>query len=144
MRLIVSFVAVGLAFGAVSCTKADRSASPALSRACSPARDYWQKPQPFAGLSWRNHVAIDHSGIVYWNGQRITRRQLADYLEQTKKLLPQPDVFLETEAGTPCAAIEAVRDEMDRRLACRTDRHCAEGIYGVWEHLPMPPGTPPS
>lgn len=57
---------------------------------------------------------------------------------------PLPIVFLETETGTPCALIEAIRDELDRRLRCRDEGRCAEGIWRVWQDMPLPPGTPPS
>jgi hypothetical protein len=89
-------------------------------------------------------VGLDRHGAIYWNGVRIDEHQLAGYLTQSHGLNPEPAVFLEVEAGVPCAALEAVRDEMDRRLECRRGGNCEEGVRSIWEGIPTSPGTPPS
>lgn len=88
-------------------------------------------------------VSLTRNDDIYWNGQRISEKQLAQYLELSRKLNPEPEVLLETEMGASCHAVENVRDQMDRWLDCKKPYpRCAEGIESVWRNLPTPPGTP--
>jgi N-acetyl-gamma-glutamylphosphate reductase len=57
---------------------------------------------------------------------------------------PEPWIFLETEMGASCSAVEAVRDQVEKHVDCSTGYRCNEGIMDVWEHTPVPPGTKPS
>jgi len=82
--------------------------------------------------------------MIYWNGQATTFPRLSHYLDIVATMNPRPHTFLETEMGAPCALLDRIRDEMDRRLQCRSEGFCAEGIWTVWEHTPLPLGTPPS
>lgn len=92
----------------------------------------------------QNLVGFDRDGSIIWNGDRIDGRRFASFLAGSHQLNPNPEAFLEVEAGAPCAALEAVRDEMDRRLQCRSGGRCAEGVRSIWEGVPAPPGTPVS
>ncbi len=70
---------------------------------------------------------------------------MSHYLAIVDGMSPEPVTLLETEMGAPCALVERVRDEMERRLHCSGFRGlCAEGIWKVWQETPLPPGTPPS
>jgi hypothetical protein len=123
----------------------EQAGKTALAQACSPPRDYWQRPHNFVGLSPpRIDVGLDRHGSIFWNGNRVSAAQFESYLALAQTMRPQPDVFLDVETGVSCQALEAVRDEMDRGLRCREDRICAEGVRSIWEGLPTPPGTPPS
>ena len=114
-------------------------------RACTPPNSYWQKPHNFVGLMpAMNHVAITRDGALHWNGEPISSARLSQYLRQSHQLNPEPVVFLETEMGVPCDALDAVRKQMDQALECKRSGRCAEGIQTVWRELPTPPGTPVS
>ncbi len=90
-----------------------------------------------------NLVALTRDGSIYWNGARVSRARLSRYLVISHGLNPEPDIFLETEMGVSCRALEAVRDQMDKSLECKAPySRCAEGIRSVWRDLPTPPGTP--
>ncbi|MEA3050800.1 MAG: hypothetical protein QOG84_2636 [Sphingomonadales bacterium] len=89
-------------------------------------------------------VGLDRHGDIYWNGERLEQRRFAANLTAAHLLNPEPEVFLEVEAGVPCASLEGVRDAMDRYAECRAGGHCAEGVRSIWEGIPTPPGTPPS
>ena len=89
-------------------------------------------------------LSLDQHGVIHWEGHVRSFAQLSHYLGIVATMTPTPHVFLETEMGAPCAVLERVRDEMDRRLQCRTEHSCAEGIWTVWEATPIPPGTPVS
>ncbi|MEA3038578.1 MAG: hypothetical protein QOE79_1091 [Sphingomonadales bacterium] len=89
-------------------------------------------------------VGLDRHGDLYWNGERLEQRRFAANLTAVHGLNPEPEVFLEVEAGVPCASLEGVRDAMDRYAECRAGGHCAEGVRSIWEGIPTPPGTPPS
>jgi hypothetical protein len=116
-----------------------------VERACTPPRAYWEPQHNFDGLMPPiNRVSLDRNNIVYWNGRAVSLRRLSRYLGIVHGMNPEPLTFLDSEMGAPCATMEAIRDEMDRRLECRNSGRCAEGIMAVWEETPTPPGTPPS
>lgn len=91
-----------------------------------------------------NRLSVDRNGAIYWNGRPSSLVRVSEYLTIVAGMNPQPFTFLETEMGTPCGLVETVRDEMERRLQCQDGGPCAEGIWLVWRHTPVPPGTPPS
>jgi len=91
-----------------------------------------------------NKVAVDRTGAIYWNGKPVTPETLNKYLSLTRTMNPVPVTFLETEMGTPCASLDAVRKQMERHLDCAGGMYCNEGILTVWDNIPSPPGTPPS
>jgi hypothetical protein len=109
-------------------------------RACSPPRSAWGQPRSF-GLVALNTIALDRSGRTYWNGKEVARDVLGRNLAQGAHLEPQPWIFLETEMGAPCDAVEAVRNQVERHVDCSTDR-CNEGIKAVWNNVPAAPGAP--
>jgi hypothetical protein len=103
------------------------------------------RPGNFEGLTPPiNRLSLDRNGVIHWNGRQTNLRQLSEYLRIVHGMNPEPIVFLDTEMGAPCALLETIRDEMDRRLECGPNRTCAEGIWAVWEAMPTQPGTPPS
>jgi hypothetical protein len=88
---------------------------------------------------------LDHRDQLYLGGEPITRRQLSAELEQINKVTgPDMPVFLDTEMGADCAILEAVRDQIDRSLSCKTSGRCAEGSRTVWKKWPLPAGAAPS
>jgi hypothetical protein len=89
-----------------------------------------------------NYVAVTQDGALHWNGKPISSARLDEYLRQSHQMNPEPVVFLETEMGVPCEAIDAVRKQIDEALECKKSRRCAEGIERVWQELPTHPGTP--
>lgn len=114
-------------------------------RACTPPKSYWQKPHNFVGLMARmNEVSLGQNGTLYWNGKTVSRALLDQLLRQSHLLDPEPVVFLQTEMGVPCSALDALRKQMDDALECKKSSRCAEGIERVWRELPSPPGTPVS
>jgi hypothetical protein len=135
------------AFGLAACGGAatDKSAERA-DRACTPPRAHWLRQASLgAGLGpGLNHVSVDRNGAIYVNGHPSSLSRMSAFLSDVAPLNPRPFTFLETEMGAPCALVERVRDEMERRLDCRGEGSCAEGIWTVWDETPSPPGTPPS
>lgn len=114
-------------------------------RACEAPRSYWEKPHNFGGIEppLITVVALNHGGLIYWNGTTVSPARLSEYLKTSHRLNPEPHIFLETEMGVSCRTLEAVRDQMDRALECRKPGSCcSEGIRSVWEDLPSPPGSP--
>ena len=102
-------------------------------------------PHDFVGLMpLINYVSITQDGALHWNGKPISSVTLGEYLRQSRQLNPKPVVFLETEMGAPCEALEAVRKQMDEALECKKSGLCSEGIETVWRGLPNPSGMPPS
>ena len=86
-----------------------------------------------------NYVSITKDGALHWNGKLISPVRHGQYLRQSHQLIPEPVVFLETEMGVPCDALDAVRKQMDDALECKESGQCAEGIQTVWRELPTPP-----
>ena len=140
-RARVSWLAAALVLSC--CSRAEPSAKP---KACTPARDYWPKPHNFRGLRpILFDLALDRNDKLYLGGELVTPAQLRRTLRASHQLNPEPEIFLHTEMGASCSALETVRDEMDRALECRKPySSCSEGVFVVWKHLPTPPGTPPS
>lgn len=116
------------------------------SRACTPPRDYWQKPHFIGGLEpVRFQVTVDHQSRVDIGGRKASMDELAKHLALVAAIQnPAPQVLLDTEMGAECRTIEAVRHQIDRSMNCRTSGQCAEGSRTVWMELPLPPGTPPA
>ncbi len=112
-------------------------------KACSPPRSTWGHPRSF-GLVELKRIALDRAGKTYWNGEKVSREALDKHLAQSPTLNPEPWVFLETEMGTSCAAVEAIRDQIEKHVDCSTGFRCNEGIMTVWDKTPSPPGTPVS
>ena len=131
-----------LPFVLVLSSLAVSSCSERTPRACTPPREYWNQPHNFLGLvPLRNDIALDHNGVLYWNGKPISNEQLGKYLRISHTLDPEPEVILETEMGVPCGALDAVRAKMDQNLDCKNSHRCGEGIPSVWRELPSPPNS---
>lgn len=82
-------------------------------------------------------MAVDRDGKTYLAGRQLSRVQFVTELKNIGALEnPEPVVFLETEMGAPCQAVEQVRSLMDEHLDCTNDGHCDEGIRSVWSELP--------
>jgi hypothetical protein len=143
MRALITISFVGLALAACH-DAAPGDVAQAAERACTPPRAHWVRQASLdAGLGPPiNHLSLDRNGRVYWNGRLTSMDEVSRYLSLVTTLNPEPFTFLETEMGTPCALVERVRDEMDRRLRCGDGGVCAEGIWKVWQETPTPPGTP--
>ena len=137
MRVFTSAL-LGIGFCLSACTAEPK-------RACTPPNSYWQKPHNFVGLMpSMSRVSVTRNGALHWNGQPVSSATLSQQLRQSHQLNPEPVVFLETEMGVPCEAVDAVRKQMDEALECQRSGRCAEGIETVWRELPTPPGTPVS
>ncbi|MGP7797128.1 ExbD/TolR family protein [Sphingomonas sp. CLY1604] len=138
MKILLSLLPAAIAaMLIVACSQHDP-------RACKTPRSYWQEPYKFGGIEpIMSVVALTHGGTIYWNGTAVSRAQLNEYLKISHGLNPEPHIFLETEMGVSCEALEAVRDQIDRQLDCRKPySRCSEGIRSVWGNLPSPPGGP--
>ncbi|MEH3048244.1 hypothetical protein [Sphingomonas adhaesiva] len=88
-----------------------------------------------------NKVALDRTDKLYWNGKPVSPAQLDKLLTQSRNLLPRPWILLETEMGPSCAALEAVRDQIQEHFDCSTKYECNEGIMTVWDNAPVAPAT---
>jgi hypothetical protein len=141
VALLVVVCGVAACGGAPTDNVAER-----VDRACTPPRSHWIPRGPLdAGMNAPvNFLSVDRNGAIYWNGRPTSLPQVSEYLALIATMNPLPATFLETETGAPCALVERVRDEMERRLNCRGAGLCAEGIWRVWQETPIPPGTPAS
>ncbi|MBX9813831.1 MAG: biopolymer transporter ExbD [Proteobacteria bacterium SG_bin5] len=72
--------------------------------------DLPQKPNPNAVEATKNKIVIDPAGVTYWNGQPVDDATLAQYLEQSKTIDPEPELQFQPD---PQARYEVV----DRVLA---------------------------
>lgn len=45
--------------------------------------------------------AIDSQGLLYWNGDRISREEAAAKFEEEGKKRPQPEIYLRADQGVP-------------------------------------------
>ncbi|MEA3028812.1 MAG: hypothetical protein QOJ53_2317 [Sphingomonadales bacterium] len=145
LRTLLALIFV--ASGVTACGgPAANNTAEGVERACTPPRSHWLQQGPLdVGLTAPvNRLSVDRNSAIYWNGQPSSLSRVSQYLSVVATMRPRPFTFLETEMGTPCALIERVRDEMERRLNCRGEGSCAEGIWKVWQETPIPPGTPPS
>jgi hypothetical protein len=139
MKFWLNFGSLLFGLALIGCAKPEQ-------QACQAPRQHWRKPHNFDGLMpMMNDVSLTRNGAIHWNGDRISSAQFSKYLIMSHGLNPKPIVFLQTEMGVSCRAVEAVRDQMERALECNKPySSCAEGIKQVWRKLPTPPGTPPS
>ena len=93
----------------------------------------------------RNDLSLARDGAIYWNSARISKQRLNQYLGVSHDMNPEPLLFLQTEMGVSCRALEELRDQIDRAMECKKPySQCAEGNKEVWRRLPTPAGTPPS
>lgn len=124
-----------------ACAKA-----PVADKACTPPRDYWQKPHFIRGLDPLSlQVTIDHQNQIYLSGKPISQTELKKQLTHVASIdNPVVDVFLETEMGADCEVLKTVRDLIDQSMNCRQSGQCAEGSRTVWNEWPPPPGSPAS
>ena len=109
--------------GIAACAKPEAgNDTQVTSRACTPPTAHWMRQGNFEGLMPPiNRLSLDRNGVIHWNGRQTSLPQLSEYLGIVHGMNPEPIVFLDTEMGAPCALLEAIRDEMDRRLeAART------------------------
>jgi hypothetical protein len=146
MRRTLAFLIL-MAVGVAACSgPATDNAVESAERACTPPRSHWMRQAALdAGLTPpTNRLSVDRNGAIYWNGRPSTLSRVSASLSVVATMNPRPNTFLETEMGTPCALVERVRDEMERRLNCRDAGRCAEGIWKVWQETPSPPGAPVS
>jgi len=142
--LALTIILVG---GIAACSgPAANNAIESSAQACTPPRAHWTRQAALdAGLTPPiNYLSVDRNGAIYWNGQPSNVAHVSEFLAVVATMNPRPHTFLETEMGAPCALVERVRDEMDRRLNCRAGGQCAEGIWRVWQQTRIPAGTPPS
>ena len=56
----------------------------------------------------RNEVAITRSGAILWNGQPVTKAQLASLLGVARQLHPEPELHLRPDAGARYALVDEV------------------------------------
>ena len=119
---------------------------PTATRACTPPREYWQKPHYIGGLiAPYTRISLDHQNHVFMSGKLATPQQLTAELEKLYAVTnPDMPILLDTEMGADCAALEALRNKIDRAMKCRASGRCAEGSFVVWMETPPAPGTPPS
>ena len=72
-------------------------------------------------------LAIDGSGALFWNGERIDRNELRARLQSASKLKPQPELHLRADKLTPYERVaEALSDAAKAgvvRIGFITDNH---------------------
>ena len=77
------------------------------------------------------HVRLDRHRQIFWNGSRIDRDTLQDYLEKVNNLNAQSEyVSVEIEPGTPCDAATTLRGVVAKSGLCSHLR-CTENAWNI-------------
>ena len=79
-------------------------------------------------------IQITRSGAIMWDGNqlgsdRAALGRLSQYLTQTARMSPLPDVFVAWERGTPCGTVDQVRTVMLQQLDCERSQNCYQGSW---------------
>jgi hypothetical protein len=124
MRLWMLSILIGITtFNVSACTEAS---------CMSNARD-WPFNPPLVGAErsrWME-VTVRPDGAILWNGSGVDASTLRQYLRMMHDGVPPPaHVVLRPTPESDCAALEAVREIMERAQMCRGG-YCVEG--SVWD-----------
>ena len=100
---------------------------------CSVPLVQWKTPKDGYGhLMMHNVVHIDRTNGLTWNGVRISRKQLDQFLTTVPTLNPVPELTLQVDPNASCSEVSEIRHLIDRKLECRESRLCGEGV-GDWD-----------
>ncbi len=64
-------------------------------------------------------LAIDVSGQLFWNGDRIDGEQFTERLKAASALLPQPELHIRAERSTPYEKLAQIMSEAARNSVSR-------------------------
>ena len=94
---------------------------------CPNDRVSWQAPadRHKALVVLPNVIRVQLDGPVLWNDRPVTPQELSTRLLSAGKLEPTPQTVLIADENASCAAVEQVRDEIEKRIGCE-DGRCAE------------------
>ena len=56
----------------------------------------------------KNRLTIDPAGLIYWNGTPVDRVTLRQYLEQTSRMTPEPELQFEPDQAARYAVVDEV------------------------------------
>lgn len=56
----------------------------------------------------KNRLTIDAAGTIYWNGSPIDRLVLRQYLDQTTRMSPEPELQFEPDQSTRYVVVDEV------------------------------------
>jgi biopolymer transport protein ExbD len=55
-----------------------------------------------------NKIFIDDGGAILWNGAAVSQQQVADYLQQTKAMTPEPELQFQPTENAPYVTVDEV------------------------------------
>ena len=56
----------------------------------------------------KNRLTIDPAGLIYWNGTPVDKVTLRQYLEQTSRMTPEPELQFEPDQSARYAVVDEV------------------------------------
>ncbi len=56
----------------------------------------------------KNRLTIDPAGLIYWNGNPVDKVTLRQYLEQTSRMTPEPELQFEPDQSARYAVVDEV------------------------------------
>lgn len=76
-------------------------------------------------------ISVAADGSLSWNGDKVSRNELATYLKQTARLIPAPVTQIKFASAVDCDTVINLRQLMAQTFDCRYGR-CAEGSGKWW------------
>ena len=56
----------------------------------------------------KNRLTIDPAGLIYWNGTPVDRVTLRQYLDQTSRMAPEPELQFEPDGSARYVVVDEV------------------------------------
>jgi biopolymer transport protein ExbD len=56
----------------------------------------------------RNEVSVDHAGTIFWNGKPVSQTVLRQYLDQSQRMAPIPELHVRPNAGARYETVDQV------------------------------------
>ena len=57
---------------------------------------------------FRNHLAVNGQGAILWNGQSVSKQQLAATLDRAARMRPEPELHLQPDPDAPYELVDEV------------------------------------
>ena len=105
---------------------------------CGERVPWGQQGKEDSEYNFYNRVQITTTEIR-WNGTLVDKATLSNYLDQVKRLEPQPITALIPQPQTNCEKVGAIRRMMETHLRCSISKMCTEYSESEWakHHPPL-------
>ena len=85
-----------------------------------------------------NRLDISQTALR-WNGEIISQATLLELLAEVPKLDPLPVMVVIVAQGTDCGKVLQIRQVLESRLQCSTEKKCMEYGEAEWRQRHPPP-----